>query len=95
MDSEVSNMNKKEKIVGKLFKWEGKKELIWVAFIALVLLSAWAYKRDTALCKKVAIDPCTYCDAERQGETGKSQPVGFRGIETDLDGGDSKHLGIG
>lgn len=95
VDSEISNTNKnKAGNVKKLFKWEGKKELLWIGFVLLILFCAWAYKRDTELCKAVALEPCYYCAMQTQAETSLPQPAGFEGIKLG-DGGNSKQAEIG
>jgi hypothetical protein len=44
--------------IKKLFKWEGKKEIIWILFILFVFFIAWAYSKETKSCKEMQATDC-------------------------------------
>ena len=46
----------------KLFKWEGKKEFIWIGGIILVALASYGYWVDMQVCQEIINDPCTICE---------------------------------
>lgn len=54
----------------KLFKWEGKKEIVWILFIFAVLFIAWAYNSETKICKEIqktdCYQRCSFDEAVRQ-----------------------------
>ena len=45
-----------------------------------VLFMAWAYLHDTAACRDVAADPCSYCTVLRQVPGGELPSVNLTGI---------------
>lgn len=42
----------------KLFKWEGKKELPWIALFLVLFLLAWGYHKETSACKIMVKSNC-------------------------------------
>jgi len=44
--------------IKKLFKWEGKKEIIWILFILAIFFIAWAYSKETKSCKEMQTTSC-------------------------------------
>lgn len=51
-------MTDKKEAMKKLFKWEGKKEIVWILFILFVFFIAWAYSKETKLCKEMQATDC-------------------------------------
>jgi len=45
----------------KALKFEWKKDIWWLFFLAAVIFSAWAYRHDTKGCAEVMANPCDYC----------------------------------
>jgi len=46
------------------WNWKNLFHIDWIMIIVIVmfLFSAWAYKHDTAECRKLISDPCKYID---------------------------------
>ena len=61
-------MNNKKKDNQKLVLWEGaKKEIPWILFWILLLMTAYGYYQDKKICEEALLDPCSVCFGLDQG----------------------------
>lgn len=61
-------MNNKKKNNQKLVLWDGaKKEIPWILFWILLLITAYGYYQDKKICEEALSDPCSICFGLDQG----------------------------
>ena len=78
-------MNNKKKNNQKLILWEGiSKELPWILFWILLLITAYGYYQDKKICEEALFDPCSLCFGLDQGIVSDSYLNNVGGIYANI-----------